>query len=138
MSTENDKNLRALLSRSRCEPAVAGELGEPPPGSGGIILWVREQLDQDPTNPDLKDWLASLLYANKQYDEARKWLTELISTGHSNPARQYQLACCYAMAGRVHEAMGHWEEVILTSPGSIAAQKARERLQHLRESHRTT
>lgn len=131
------RNLRALLTREQEVPGEAAEAIDHGNGPSGVIQWIREQLAQDPMNADLKDWLASLLYSSNQIEEAKTLLVELIGSGHSTPARQYQLACCLAMRGRLQEAMGHWEEVILTAPGSISAQRARERLQNLRESQRT-
>ena len=65
----------------------------------------------DPTSPDPWVFLGSNAYQNKQYDQAKQYLTKAIAlTGKDEARNNYQIRKAYIILGRLSITEGHREE----------------------------
>lgn len=98
-------------------------------GSGEGVDELRQQLQTDPGNLTVKEWLAFSLYTNGLFDEAVEHYRELVEKEPKKNSHAYYLANCYARKGRIQEAMLLWERVVLAAPNASMGRKARARFE---------
>ena len=93
---------------------------------------ARRNLEQDPTNPMLRDWLAFNLYASGRYDEASVLYQQCLSRDDKNADQHYYLGNCFYKLGDFRQAVDHWQRVVELEPRSKVAEKAVGKLDKVR------
>jgi len=89
---------------------------------------ARRNLEQDPTNPMLRDWLAFNLYASGRYDEACVLYEKCLAENADNADQHYYLGNCYFKLGDIARACVQWRAVLQLDDTSKCAKKALDKL----------
>lgn len=89
---------------------------------------ARRNLEQDPENAMLKDWLAFNLYASGRYEEAKILYEECLSNEERNADQHYYLGNCLLKLDDSKGAVEHWKRVLEIDPKSKCARKASNKL----------
>jgi predicted Zn-dependent protease len=136
---ENDgspkRDLRAILSGYASQPATPHQrrtdaaLTEYERGSGEGIAEIRAQLEKEPGNEKLLDWLAFALYSNNDLDEAVVHYQKLVDRFPDNTTYHYYLGNCFAKKGQVQRAIVEWKRVVQIDPYSRMGRKAAARVE---------
>ena len=95
------------------------------------VKMARKNLQQDPNNPQLRDWLAFNLYAIDQVDEAIAIYESLLAV-EENAEQIYYLANCYYKRGEHRKAIIAWKRSIELAPNSHRAKKAQKRIEKVK------
>lgn len=98
-------------------------------GTGEGIEELEKQLEEDPDNPDILDWLAFTYYTNQMLEKAVETYQRAIAIDYDNSDRHFYLANAYYKLGQVDRALEEWEIVISLKPDSKQAKKAEERIE---------
>ncbi len=89
---------------------------------------ARRNLEQDPENPMLQDWLAFNLYASGRYEEAKELYERCLNGNENNADQNYYLGNCLFKLGDIDGAVSRWEMVLQIDSKSKCAKKALDKL----------
>ena len=92
------------------------------------IRRAEQAFEEDPHDPQVKAYLAFLLYAGKRYEDALSHFLALLEMGHRVATQHFHIGNCCFRLGRSAEAMKHWKLCKESSPTPEIAAKLLSRL----------
>lgn len=97
-------------------------------GTATGIAEIEKILKTDPSNRQVREWLAFAYYRNNHYESAVNTYLELIEGDPTDADSHYYLANAYYKLGHRDNAVKNWEKVISLVPTSPKAKRARDRI----------
>ena len=97
-------------------------------GTATGIAEIEKILKTDPSNRQVREWLAFAYYRNNHYESAVNTYLELIKGDPTDADSHYYLANAYYKLGNRTSAVQNWEKVIQLVPTSPKAKRARDRI----------
>ena len=94
---------------------------------------ARRNLEQDPENPMLRDWLAFNLYASGRYEEAKVLYERCLKENSANADQHYYLGNCLYKLGDIDGAVALWEAVLQIDSKGKCAKKAQDKLNKVKQ-----
>ena len=97
-------------------------------GTATGIAEIEKILKTDPSNRQVREWLAFAYYRNNHYESAVNTYLDLINGDPTDADSHYYLANAYYKLGNRTSAVKNWEKVIQLVPTSPKAKRARDRI----------
>jgi tetratricopeptide (TPR) repeat protein len=96
------------------------------------IQQLKDMLEKNPANLDIKEWLAFKLYSVGDYQNAEGLFRDLILADHRAGVQNFYLGNLLAKTGREQEAVSCWKATIALIPKDVKAKKAQARIDKLK------